>query len=108
MRSIKRGQISIGAARAEDRAPSHDGEYLAVYYKHGGEDYIIEGNGGVVGTSWNIEDMVGMAEDEDEALRWQAEAKAIAHWDTGEAWDVERMGAESRDIAVAAGWITTD
>lgn len=41
--SIKRGQIRIGAALAEGRAPSHDGEYLAVYYSGDG-GYIIEGN----------------------------------------------------------------
>lgn len=104
MRSIKRGQISIGAARAEGRAPSHDGEYLSVYYKHGG-DYIIEGNCGVVATSWTIEDMIGMADDEDEALRWQAEAEAIVDTDSGEDWDRERMGLESRELAEEFGWL---
>ena len=103
--SIKRGQISIGAAQAEGRAPSHDGEYVSVYYKHDGEDYIIEGNGGVVATSWTIEDMIGMADDEDEALRWQAEAKAIVAGDWGEAWDVERMGSDSREVAAEFGWL---
>lgn len=105
--SIKRGQISIGAARAEDRAPSHDGEYLSVYYKHGG-DWIIESNAGVVLTACNVSAMLDAARDDaayDEISRWQAEADAIVDTDSGEAWDVERMGLESRELAEEFGWL---
>lgn len=106
--SIKRGQISIGAARAEDRAPSHDGEYLAVYYKHDGGDWIIESNAGVVATAYNISDVLAEAADDaadDEISRWQAEAEAIVAGDWGEAWDVERMGSDSREVAAEFGWL---
>lgn len=111
MRSIKRGQISIGAARAEDRAPSHDGEYLAVYYKHGGGDWIIESNAGVVLTACNISAMLAAAADDaddaayDEISRWQSEAEAIVDTDSGEDWDRERMGLESRELAEEFGWL---
>lgn len=106
--SIKRGQISIGAARAEGRSPSHDGEYLAVYYKHGG-DYIIESNAGVVLTACNISAMLAAAADDgddaayDEISRWQAEAEAIVDTDSGEDWDRERMGLEARELAEEFG-----
>jgi hypothetical protein len=110
MRSIKRGQISIGAARAEDRAPSHDGEYLSVYYKHGG-DWIIESNAGVVLTACNVSAMLDAAADDgdgaayDEISRWQAEADAIVDTDSGEDWDRERMGSASREVAEEFGWL---
>ena len=106
--SIKRGQISIGAARAEDRAPSHDGEYLSVYYKHGGGDWIIESNAGVVLTACNVSAMLDAARDDaayDEISRWQAEADAIVDTDSGEDWDRERMGLESRELAEEFGWL---
>jgi hypothetical protein len=111
MRSIKRGQISIGLARAEGRAPSHDGEYLAVYYKHGG-DWIIESNAGVVLTACNISAMLAAAAEAaddaayDEISRWQAEADAIVETDSGEEWDRERMGSDSREVAEGFGWIS--
>jgi hypothetical protein len=105
--SIKRGQIRIGKAQAEDRAPSHDGEYLSVYYKHGG-DWIIESNAGVVATAYNISDVLDAARDDaayDEISRWQAEADAIVGTDSGEDCDRERMGLESRELAEEFGWL---
>lgn len=106
---IKRGQISIGAAQAEGRSPSHDGEYLAVYYKQHDGGYIIEGNGGVVATHHSINDVLSDATDDAfyAGIRsWQAAAEAIVAEDSGEAWDVERMGSEARDLAAELGWIT--
>ena len=108
--SIKRGEIRIGAAHAENRAPNHDGEYLAVYYSGDG-GYIIEGNGGVVATHHSINDVLSDATDDafySGIRRWQAEAEAIIAEDSGEAWDVERMGSEARGLAIELGWIAPD
>jgi len=106
--NIKRGEIRIGAAQDEDRAPSHDGEYLAVYYSGADGDYIIEGNGGVVSTIYNISDVLADASDpaaEAEIGRWQAEAEAIVASDAGEDWDAERMGQAARAAAAELGWL---
>jgi hypothetical protein len=105
--NIKRGEIRIGAARREGRAPSHDGEYLSVYYAADG-DYIIEGNGGVVSTIYNISDVLADASDpaaEAEIGRWQSEAEAIVAEDAGEDWDAEHMGCEARALAAEFGWL---
>lgn len=106
--NIKRGEIRIGAAQDEGRAPSHDGEYLAVYYGGTAGGYIIEGNGGVVATSCNISDVLADASDpaaEAEIGRWQAEAEAIVAEDAGEDWDAEHMGCEARALAAEFGWL---
>ncbi len=104
--SIKRSEIRIGAARDEDRAPSHDGEYLAVYYAAGGGgDYIIEDNAGGVTTSRTIERLRNeVPVCSHEIGRWQAEAEAIVAEDAGEDWDPERMGLASRVLAAEFGW----
>jgi hypothetical protein len=106
--SIRRGEIRIGAAQDEDRAPSHDGEYLAVYYSGADGDYIIEGNGGVVATHHSINDVLSDATDDafySGIRRWQAEAEAIVASDAGEDWDAERMGLEARAAAAELGWL---
>ena len=105
--SIRRDEIRIGAAHAEDRAPNHDGEYLAVYYSGDG-GYIIEGNGGVVATHHSINDVLSDATDDafySGIRRWQAEAEAIVASDAGEDWDAERMGLEARAAAAELGWL---
>jgi len=107
MSIIKRGEIRIGKAQTEGRAPSHDGEYLAVYYSGDG-GYIIEGNGGVVCTHHSINDVLSGASDDAfyTGIRsWQAAAEAIVDTDSGEDWDRERMGLESRELAEEFGWL---
>ena len=109
--SIKRSEIRIGAAHAENRVPSHDGEYLAVYYssctRHGG-DWIIESNAGVVATAYNIGDVIADATDAEtmnEICRWRHEAEAIVATGSGDYWDAERMGLEARAAAAELGWL---
>jgi len=107
MSIIKRGEIRIGKAQTEGRAPSHDGEYLAVYYSGDG-GYIIEGNGGVVCTHHSINDVLSGASDDAfyTGIRsWQAAAEAIVDTDSGEDWDRERMGSDSREVAAEFGWL---
>ena len=104
--NIKRGEIRIGAARDENRAPSHDGEYLSVYYAADGSgDYIIEDNAGVVSTSRTIHQQLNeLPVHAAELGRWQAEAEAIVAEDAGEDWDAEHMGCEARALAAEFGW----
>ena len=116
--SIRRDEIRIGAAHAEDRAPSHDAEYLAVFYSTGdpNRDYIIEGNAGVVATSQNIDEVIADATDAairatgngevlDEMCRWRTEAEAIVNTGSGDDWNAERMGLEARAAAAELGWL---
>jgi hypothetical protein len=114
--SIRRDEIRIGAAHAENRAPSHDGEYLSVYYAAVGGDYIIEGNAGVVATSQNIDEVIADAVDAsvratgngdvlDEMCRWRTEAEAIVNTGSGDDWNAERMGLEARAAAAELGWL---
>ncbi len=116
--SIRRDEIRIGAAHAEDRAPSHDAEYLAVFYSTGdpNRDYIIEGNAGVVATSQNIDEVIadttdaairatGNGEVLDEMCRWRTEAEAIVNTGSGDDWNAERMGLEARAAAAELGWL---
>ena len=46
MTTIYSRQITTGDALREGRAPSHDGEYLTLYYAEG--DWFLSGNGGPV------------------------------------------------------------
>lgn len=46
---VYEARIAIGAARREGREPSHDAEYLSIYWRDNGE-YLVEDNAGVVGS----------------------------------------------------------
>ena len=104
--NIKRGEIRIGAARDENRAPSHDGEYLSVYYAADGSgDYIIEDNAGVVSTSRTIHQQLNeLPVHAAELGCWQAAAEDFVASDAGEDWDAEHMGCEARVLAAEFGW----
>ena len=103
----KRGEIRIGAARREGRAPSHDGEYLSVCYAADGSgDYIIEGNAGIVATSRTIQQLRNeLPKFSDELDRWQKAAEAIVAEDAGEDWTAERMGCDARMVAAEFWWL---
>ena len=93
---LRVGQIRIGAAREEGRAPSHDGEYLSVYYRAGRGEYIVTHNAGV---AWTDE---SDAEDRDGEL--DVEAQEIVAQDRGEP-ATGHIGAEELDLMVSAGWV---
>ena len=118
--------IPIGEARREGRQPSHDGEYLRLYWhserrEYGQPQWILEDNAGVAASHHSNYldafhdacptcefDEEGEPADEAEAL---AEAQEIqAEIDTlieseGAPADVERMGAEARQHAIQWGWL---
>ncbi len=107
--------IPIGAARAENRAPSGDHEYLRLYWnpdklEFGAPQWILESNAGVEDAQPSREELLEY-HSEREADRILAEAEAIqAEIDrliqgTGEKADIDRMGSEARDLAKKWGWI---
>lgn len=106
MKNIHQDIIIIGAAKEEGRAPSHDGEYITVFYVPGQEDYIVESNGGVAWTSFNESDVLSDCNDEDRPdLESQIdEANLIVSKNTGK--PVTSMGSSAKDIAVVWGWAT--
>ncbi|RJQ07547.1 MAG: hypothetical protein C4551_06480 [Bacillota bacterium] len=112
MKRIMTGSIAIGDAKREGRQPSHDGEYLSVYYVPGGRDYIVESNAGVAWTSEGEDDALGeCAMNEGEAVVREleeqiAEARAITTVAHGEL--ARTMGAEARSAAIAWGWATEE
>lgn len=106
MKNIHQDIIIIGAAKEEGRAPSHDGEYLTVFYVPGEEDYIVESNGGVAWTSFNESDVLSDCDDEDRPeLQSQIDvANLIISKNTG--MPATSMGSYAKDIAVEWGWAT--
>lgn len=96
---VKAAQITTGAARAEGRSPTHDGEFLTVYYRPDDGQYIVVSNGGVQWTDDTEADV-----DDADLL---AAVQGAVRDDLGEPADVERMGSEERDMMVSAGWIGT-
>lgn len=110
---VYQAQIAIGAARREGRQPNHDAEYLMLYWREGGEEWLLEDNAGVVAShSYNYREAVADANDGDEEM---AEAEAIqAEIDETVAQPGELavprglstgpMGHEARNVARRLGW----
>lgn len=109
MSAIHADIIWIGKAYEEGRAPSHDGEYLTVYYVPGGDDYIVTDNAGVAWTSYNWDDVRNDInancdpEDVDEFQRQLDEVERIMREQTGGL--VESMSPAAAEIASEWGWI---
>lgn len=108
-RLIYADTITIGRAYEEGRAPSHDGEYLTVYYTRGSDDYIVTDNGGVAWTSYNWDDVRNDIdanadpEDVEEFERQLDEVERIMREQTGEL--VESMSPAAAEIASEWGWV---
>ncbi|MCL6479881.1 MAG: hypothetical protein K6T65_16035 [Peptococcaceae bacterium] len=108
MKNICQDIIVIGAARKEGRAPSHDGEYLTVFYVPGEDDYIVEDNGGLAWTSYGETDVVSDAPDEEQEYMQSLvdDARRIVSQNTGS--PARSMGFAAIDIAIQWGWATKD
>jgi hypothetical protein len=110
--TIKTARIETGKARAEGRAPSHDGEYITIYYVPGNTaDIIAEHNAGTFCLQDEGLHDIGLPESEEEALReeWNAirdEAHEIVREDKGET--IRSAGSEARDEMILLGWATAD
>jgi len=59
---MRRVIIPIGGAAFSSRAPSHDGEYVEVFYRPSGR-WVAVDNGGLVATDRTAEDAIAAAED---------------------------------------------
>lgn len=93
---LKTATIRIGAARVEERAPSHDGEYSTKIFLPDGEWFVV-GNGGVSfgsesGQDWEPDEYTP-------SYAEYAEAEADDDWDF-EA-EPDRYGYESRQCVEA-------
>ena len=108
--------IPTGNARAEGREPSHDGEFLSLYWY--GNEWILEDNAGVVGT--HVHDYITSVNDnrfvsdeeydnaiaEAEEIQKEIE-EAIAN-NRGKVatngFSTGPLGGEARSIAQSLGW----
>ncbi len=110
MKLIRTGSIAIGDAKREGRVPSHDGEYLTVYYVPGDPEanYIVEDNAGVAWTSAGEGDALNDCDQDfrSEVEEQIAEARSILKCDRGV--PARSMGSEARGIAIGWGWATED
>jgi hypothetical protein len=110
---IKTARIATGKARAEGRQPSHDGEYITIYYSTDKtSDIIAEHNAGTFCLDDEGLTVDGLSAAEEEALKeeWdgiRAEAYEITHDDTGEAIKSQyAVGSEAKAEMISLGWAT--
>lgn len=106
---IKRAQVAVGAAHEEGRAPTHDGEYVAIYYVPGMSVYAAEDGGGLAWTSLGEDSVIGDAYDQSEEAgaemeRQVAEARRAVAQDLGEPVEDGEMGSAAIECAREWGW----
>lgn len=99
----------IGEARAEGRAPSHDGEYVTVLGDPTAMEWIAEGNAGIMASSeCTIVDMALQYAPEliEEAIEIERDIwRAIMDRDCDiQGGDAIECGYELTTAAVAKGW----
>ena len=105
---IKTAIIATGKARAEGRQPSHDGEYITIYYSTDNtSDIIAEHNAGTFCLDDEGINVEGLPEDQEAALReeWdgiRSEAYEIARKDQGET--LRHSGSEAKAEIIELGW----
>jgi hypothetical protein len=91
-------QIAVGRARKENRAPSHDGEYITAYFSDVTGDIVAENNGG----TFCVDDLG----EEDEDAEVQAEIYKAAR--TMDGVPLKSCGTEAKREIIALGWATAD
>ena len=96
MRHIQIKTIAVGAARAEGRYPSHDGEYITVYRVDGDNDVIAENNAG----TFSLDDQGDEDQDWNEI---REEARSKSGWRP-----MTRCGSEAREEMIELGWAVAD
>ncbi len=118
---IKEFHVAIGSAREEGRSPSHDGEYLAVYYREGHPDeWLVEDNAGCPASHlYTLRDAVGDAltsghpytEEQEremitEAEELDAEIRECVRNGSGDI--AKHCGTEAMKAMIEWGWISED
>ena len=106
---IKTARIATGEARAEGRQPSHDGEYISIYYNTDNPNLIVaEDNAGMfclddAGLNFDClpEDQAAVLLEE--WLGIQSEAYEITREDLGE--PLRHCGSEAKAEMIRLGWI---
>jgi len=103
-REITYSRIACGAARDENRRPTHDGEYLALYYVPGETEWLLENNGGLEAT-----DDEPRPDGSEEDPQWEAilhEAEMDMACGTGT--PAVHCGGEASGCMVEMGWLKDD
>lgn len=101
---IRSSRIAIGAAREEGRQPSHDGEYLALYYTPGETEWVLEDNGGVVATD---DDPRPIGTEDDP--QWEDVLAEIAEDIAKDRGTLARSsGREAQGLMEEMGWLVDD
>lgn len=98
MKNILTARIATGQTRAEERQPSHDGEYITVYYVPGEADVVAENNGG----TFSLDDEGGDDPDETTWIDIRAEAYALMLRGDGE--PLRSCGSEAKSEIIALAW----
>ena len=103
-KNIQASRIDTGAARDEGRAPSHDGEYMTLFYVPGESDWILEGNGGVVTT--DDDPRPGGTDDDPQ---WESMlAEVLDDIAKGHGGEATSCGHEASGLMEQIGWLTDD
>jgi|LSQX01.2.fsa_nt_gb hypothetical protein len=102
---INQTSITIGAARREGRAASHDGEYISLAWDDHGH-WLIEDSAGVVADSERGEtylDACGEeATEEDEQIQQEIEGYLATCPQPGK--DTAGLGGQAKELARYWGW----
>jgi hypothetical protein len=105
-RPVYQARIVAGAARREGRAPSHDAEYMTLYWT-ADDGWILDDNAGVVASDYEPYDVA--CRDADAAESIIAEAEEIqAEIDeavTGARQLITGAGGEAREMMLQIGWL---
>ena len=105
---VNRTSITIGAARREGRAASHDGEYISLAWDDHGH-WLIEDNGGVVADSERgvsyLEACGEYATDEDVQIQQEIEGYLATCPQPGA---TVGLGGQARGLARYWGWPIAD
>jgi hypothetical protein len=101
--------ITIGAARAEGRAPSHDGEHMTLAQDDQGR-WLLENNAGLVGTVYGDTYLDACGDDateEDEAIQAEIDAWLALPMDPdGNVAHALKLGRQGTECVVEWGWLT--
>lgn len=99
--SILVTRIPMGDALEEGRAPSHDGEYLALYHRDGiPTEWICEGNGGVTATHHYTHTDVEPSNEAEEL-----DQRIAVALQEGNSDPMTGCGNEARDLMLKWGWV---
>jgi len=103
-RNVKTTRIAHGDSRSEGREPSHDGEYLTLYYVPGNDQWLLEDNARVTAT-----DDAPRPDGCDDDDQWEDVLVEVAEDMRRDRGDLAvSCGGASSTLMENMGWIQTD